>query len=522
MTSLLYDKNIEEIETLINDHLHINQKNKVSQGEVFTPMWLILEMLETLPNKVWQNPQLTWLDPGAGIGNFSMVVFYKLDIGLQKWEKNAIKRRKHILENMIHMVELTSSNVDIAEKIFGTHANISNSDFLSDTNKWQTEFNQKKFDIILGNPPYNKNGMRGKGRSDVGLSVIWNKFVEMSITLMHANGHCLFFTPNSWTELKSSLSDKMLETQIIVFKNFDVVTAYKIFDKKAGSLPLCYYLLENKDPYTTTLVHDSIIDEFVPFDLYKHMFIPNKNIRLVKKVLEKTNGNLEDNYHFTPPKIKKDTTTYFSNYTQSHPYPLVNYVHKKIYVSFSKNYSRMQNRRPKLILPNYSMGYPILDEDGIMDVGGRSSYAIFVEDDNINKLKKIQEFCFTNLAFTLINSLKTAQKFMSTRTFTLFPDVTKINVPMNDKSLEKYFDMNEIERESIQQQMKHGEGNVTQEKKDEVFNFTLRDYISNDNIQFIKKKIDNAKKSDKKTFRTIKKRRRKKRSRKLRSRKNKE
>jgi hypothetical protein len=182
----------------------------------------------------------------------------------------------------------------------------------------------------------------------------------------------------------------------------------------------------------------------------------------------------------------------------------------------------MQNRRPKLILPNYSMGYPILDEDGIMDVGGRSSYAIFVEDDNINKLKKIQEFCFTNLAFTLINSLKTAQKFMSTRTFTLFPDVTKINVPMNDKSLEKYFDMNQIELESIQQQMKHGEGNVTQKKKDEVFNFTLRDYISNDNIQFIKKKIDNAKKSDKKTFRTIKKRRRKKRSRKLRSRKNKE
>ena len=47
MTSLLYDKNIEEIETLINDHLHINQQNKVSQGEVFTPMWLILEMLET-------------------------------------------------------------------------------------------------------------------------------------------------------------------------------------------------------------------------------------------------------------------------------------------------------------------------------------------------------------------------------------------------------------------------------------------------------------------------------------------
>ena len=518
--SALYNKNMEEIDKLIKANLFVNQENKVSQGEVFTPTWLITEMLDTLPKPIWSNPKSTWLDPGAGIGNFSMVVFHRLDIGLRKWEKNDNVRRQHILKNMLYMVELNSDNTNIATKIFGQHANISNCDFLADTIKWQTEFNQKKFDVILGNPPYNKNGMRGKGRSDVGLSVIWNKFVEMSLTLMNPSGFCLFFTPNSWTELKSSLSDKMLETQILVYKNFDVVNAYKIFEKKAGSLPLCYYLLENKPHYMTTLVHDSVIDDFVPFDIYKYMFIPNKNIRLVKKVLGKTDDNLEDNYQFTPPKVKKDETTYYSKYARGHPYPLVNYVHKKIYVSFSKNYSRMQNRRPKLVLPNYSMGYPILDKDGILDVGGRSSYVIFVEDDDIDKLKKIQEFCFTNLAFTLINSLKTAQKFLSTRTFTLFPDVTKIDVPITDESLEKYFNLTKQEKDSIQYQVEKGEGNVTHDKKEELMNFDLLDYIGSDDINHIKKALDNAKKTDKKTFRTIKNRRRKKTSRQTRSRKN--
>ena len=50
------------------------------------------------------------------------------------------------------------------------------------------------------------------------------------------------------------------------------------------------------------------------------------------------------------------------------------------------------------------MGYPILDKDGIIDVGGRSSYVIFVKDDNIEHLQKIQKFFITNLALTLINS----------------------------------------------------------------------------------------------------------------------
>lgn len=507
MTPSIFGKSLKDIEQLINTHLMIKQDKKVESGEVFTPFFLIVEMLSTLPKSVWENPTLKWLDPGSGIGNFSMLVFYNLDEGLKSWESDDTKRRKHIIQNMLYMVELTKENVEISNTIFGGNANICCADYLLEENIWKEQFNMNTyFDVILGNPPYNKNGMRGKGRSNPGLQVIWNKFVHKSLGYMNKNGYSLFFTPNSWTELKSGLSKEILKNQIILMKNFDVVKAYKLFKKKAGSLPICYYLLQNKEPKDTTKLYDNLIDEYVDFDINKYLFIPNKNIHLVKKLLNHSKDNLENYFYFTPAKVKKDDNTFFKSYSTSHPFPLINYVHKKIYITYSKHYSRLQNGRPKLLLPNYSMGYPVLDIDGIIDVGGRSSYVLFVDDDDVDKLKKIRDFFLTDLALTLINSLKTAQKFLSTRTFSLFPDVTKMNIPINDDSLEKYFKLTSKEKLAIDYQRNHGEGNFKSNMKNDLLHFSMTNYLQKSKIDFIKERIRSAKKKDKKTFRTLKRR----------------
>ena len=421
MNCFIFNKSLNDIESHINKYLKINQNKKVNQGEVFTPFLLIIEMLELLPKTIWKNPNLKWLDPGCGIGNFSMCVYYFLNEGLKSWEKNDLKRHNHIIENMLYMIELDKENIKISKNIFGSNSNIIHSNFL-DISEWKNKIGFEKFNIIYGNPPYNQNGMRGKGRSNPGLKVIWNKFVQLSLNSIYNNGYCLFFTPNSWTELKSPLSRNIMKNQILYIKNFDTPSSYKLFEKKAGSLPLCYYLIQNKKPSNKTFIHDTRINKFVDFDVNKYNFIPNKNIDLVKKVIKKTKNNLEDYFYFSPPKDKKKTSIYSKTYSEHYPYPLINYVHKKIYISFSKEQSIMQNGRPKLILPNYSMGYPILDENGILDIGGRSSYVIYVPNDDINHLKKIQKFFISDIALTLINSLKTAQKFLSTRTFQLFPD----------------------------------------------------------------------------------------------------
>ena len=55
---------------IIRDRLTVRKEEKNLYGEVFTPIELVCEMLNKIPNEVWKNPNLKWLDPANGIGNF--------------------------------------------------------------------------------------------------------------------------------------------------------------------------------------------------------------------------------------------------------------------------------------------------------------------------------------------------------------------------------------------------------------------------------------------------------------------
>ena len=142
----------------------------------------------------------------------------------------------------------------------------------------------------------------------------------------------------------------------------------------------------------------------------------------------------------------------------------------------AKKPTYVQNKRPKLIFPNYSMGYPILDINGEFDVGGRSSYYIEIPDNSITKLKNIQKLFLTNFALTVINSLKTAQKFMSTRTFHILPDVTKFNIDINDDNIQKYYNFNKTHLLAIQNQINIGEGNLSNNQIYQIINFSISKY----------------------------------------------
>ena len=284
MTAILNINSIEDVEEIINSYCQMNKEKKVMQGEVFTPYKLIIEMLNALPHDVWEDPTKKWLDPGAGFGGFSIAAFHFLDVGLKKWQSSKSKRHKHILKNMLYMVELDSHNVANIRKIFGENVNVCKCDFIRESDVWKTQFKIDTFHVIYGNPPYNENGMKGKGRSDVGLKVLWTKFVDQTLDLLEENGYCLFFTPNSWIELKSPLSRKMMKHQIVLLKCFDVVKSYKLFNKEAGSMPLCYYIIQKKEPTHATKIYDQTLDIYVDFDIHKHMVVPNKNIKFIQNL----------------------------------------------------------------------------------------------------------------------------------------------------------------------------------------------------------------------------------------------
>jgi hypothetical protein len=91
---------------------------------------------------------------------------------------------------------------------------------------------------------------------------------------------------------------------------------------------------------------------------------------------------------------------------------------------------------------------------------------------------------------------------------------------INDAYLSQYFKLGNQEKKSIEYQVDKGEGNLTQQRRNEITKFDLSEYLKKNDIEYIKDKLEKAKIKDKKTFKTIKKRRRKKISRKSRSLKN--
>lgn len=192
--SLRKDKILE----LIHRRITPRKKQKEEKGEVFTPIEFIEEMLSHLPKSVWSNPTLKWLDPANGIGNFPVVIFYKLDEGLKGWEPNQNKRRKHIIENMLYMLELQSNNSRVARNIFEKlcdkcEPNIWTTNSLEvSSEKLKAKGFPEKYDIIIGNPPFNAGGLLKGG------GTLWPLFVKMAFDLIKESGYICFVHPPGW------------------------------------------------------------------------------------------------------------------------------------------------------------------------------------------------------------------------------------------------------------------------------------------------------------------------------------
>jgi hypothetical protein len=109
-------------------------EKRKTNDEVFTPPHLIEEMLDKLPQEVWSDPSKTWLDPCAGLGNFSVIILRRLMSGLEQVIPDPETRKAHILENMLFHVEMNPESVERLQRILNPEGkyslNIHCGDFL--------------------------------------------------------------------------------------------------------------------------------------------------------------------------------------------------------------------------------------------------------------------------------------------------------------------------------------------------------------------------------------------------------
>jgi hypothetical protein len=276
--------NINEPDKLlefINNNLKPKDIEKKIRGEVFTPMKLVGEMLDTLPKEIWKNPNLKWLDPAAGMGNFPVAVYMRLMEGLRyvRGYEDDEKRRKHILENMLYMVEIDKTNVFMMRKIFCGKIyklNIFEGSFID----YKSEF---MFDIVMGNPPFQNTNEDGKRRAL--LNNLWSVFIDRSFNnLLKDNGYLLFITPYSWMTPGFKHKDIFYNNYII---HLNIKECEKYF-KGVGSSFSYYLIKKTKVKKETTVIcqYDKKIYEskmLIDDILFLPTLLSDKSLSIIRK-----------------------------------------------------------------------------------------------------------------------------------------------------------------------------------------------------------------------------------------------
>ena len=433
----LIDKPKELLE-LINECLKPKKIERKLLGEVFTSMELVNEMLDKLPSYVWTNKDLKWLDPCTGMGNFMIAVYLRLMNSLDQAIPNILERKKHILEYMLYMCEINKKNVFIAKQIFDIEnkykLNIHTGDFLEFNS---TEiFNIDKFDIIIGNPPYQDSNASGDNK-------LYLEFTKICIGMLHSNRYLLFITPRNILEYLLLLEKNRQYIDKFYQLNYIAIETSNKYFPNVGST-FTYFLLENKLYYQNTQIEylfNNTIQKTTLF-LEKGCKLPrvitNLDLDIISKITSKIDNyklndftfegktqRIRSNHFNNKIVLKTETPTHnikiIDTINKTHPFPGIHYYYNKKDDVYDKT---------KLILSKKGYLMPYIDTTKSYTYSDNFKY---IMDDNLEQIKLLLEssivkyllFQYSKNGFDSIDIIKTLYK----------RNLQHINI--NDNSLEQ-------------------------------------------------------------------------------------
>jgi len=219
---------------------------QLSTDEVPTPPKLARVMLDLLPDEVWSDPGLRWLDPFCKSGVFLREIVTRLLDGLAEWEPDFETRREHVFRNMVFGAAITeitgwisrrtlyySRNASGEQSVVHFDTEMGNLPFVSAAHSFKKgtcqvcgapedlergdtrenyayafihgayptkEMDDMQFDVIVGNPPYQIDS-DGNTRT----KPVYHLFVEAAFRMKPK--YVLMITPSRWFAGGLGLSD---------------------------------------------------------------------------------------------------------------------------------------------------------------------------------------------------------------------------------------------------------------------------------------------------------------------------
>lgn len=416
-----------KLRELIEKHFIPTQEEKKSNAEVPTPVKLVDEMLNSIPNEFWKKRHKV-LEPCCGKGNFVLGIFDKFYKGLEEMYPDEIERCCVIMSECIYYADLTTLNVFITTELMKCHVQsycgLDELDFefnyyTGDTLKLniEDEWNNIGFDAVIGNPPYNnsQNNVGKKGGGDM----LWNKFVEKSLNkLLLPNGYLLYVHPSGWRKPDSSLSKfnglfKLMtkENQMIYLEIHDTNDGLKTFN--CGTR-YDWYLVEKTKKYKNTIIN-SQTQKIYKVDLYDWEFLPNDNFENINKLLKTDNDEICEvlfsvsNYESRKKWVSNDKNAVYK-------YPLIHSTPQKgiRYMYSSRNDKGLFGIK-KVIFGDSGIYNPVIDMDGKY---GMTQHAIAIKVDNLDEATNICNIIKSENFKKILNSCSWSNYQIDWRLFT--------------------------------------------------------------------------------------------------------
>jgi SAM-dependent methyltransferase len=256
-------------------------------------MECVKQMVDYIPNELWERKSIKVLDPCAGNGNFPAYLMYKTN------------------KNNIWLNDLNEIRIENARKLLDTD-NVLNEDFFN-----LRSLLPLNWDLIIANPPY--SGGRNKNTS------LSNSFIEESIDLLNEKGYLCFITPNNWMTYNNN--NKLLKKLLTKGSFLIIDNNVKRYFPSVGSSFTVFVWQKNVFDNKTKVINNYLLKDIkenikIPSNLpFIPLYISQEIIDLIPKIIVNERNSFDyrcDLHNFTRKDLLNDLKSEHFKYETIH------------------------------------------------------------------------------------------------------------------------------------------------------------------------------------------------------------